>query len=493
MGKRLVHNYPSPKLMEKIGATNQTPAEAIGELVANCFDARYKNDKIEISILFQDSKVYVIDNGKGMTDTVLEKAVCIAEDMSQYIERGEGAKGHFGMGFKTSCATLGNRYEIYTRPVGKDIELYTSFDIAEYGTRPSGAAAWDVFIEDFKPNKRSPLKDMQHGTAFVISELKNKNITVSAVLSYLGDAFKPHLESGDKIVIIDDNNETYYPEPKKYNFIKGTKVEIDESFGPNNKYHITGWMALDSQTHNDGLYGFNIYRKNQLVVTFDKSWFSAHLMTSRLIGEVNMDFLAATFYKQGVQQSEEWNYVRIYMTEYLRQMVSASRHLSQKQNSSKPEEIKKVVKDLHEEYGVPYNEDDYPDTNKGQTQTGSKAPDVTISNAIKTVVKESELQLEEEGIINISYVVKEEAGNMVVPFDYIFFSGDEDDASELQVIVFKDHPLWKKQMNEEVKQILATSDAIYRMLVEKLEYDCSKALKIRNEWLVKRTESLRGR
>ena len=47
MGRRLVHNYPSPKLMEKIGATNQTPAEAIGELVANCFDARYKKELIE--------------------------------------------------------------------------------------------------------------------------------------------------------------------------------------------------------------------------------------------------------------------------------------------------------------------------------------------------------------------------------------------------------------------------------------------------------------
>lgn len=266
MGKRLVHNYPSPKLMEKIGATNQTPAEAIGELVANCFDARYKKELLEISILFQDGKVYVIDNGKGMTDKVLEKAVCIAEDMSQYIERGEGAKGHFGMGFKTSCATLGNRYEIYTRPAGENTELYTSFDIEEYGTRPSGADAWDVIIEDFKPNKRSPLKTMEHGTAFVISGLKNKNITVSAVLNYLGDAFKPHLESGDKIVIIDDNNEAYYPEPKVYHFIKGTKVTIDETFGPNNKYHITGWMALDSQTHNDGLYGSDhkkVYITNQ--------------------------------------------------------------------------------------------------------------------------------------------------------------------------------------------------------------------------------------
>lgn len=40
MSRRIVKNYPSPRLMETIDATNQKPAEAIGELVANCFDLR---------------------------------------------------------------------------------------------------------------------------------------------------------------------------------------------------------------------------------------------------------------------------------------------------------------------------------------------------------------------------------------------------------------------------------------------------------------------
>ena len=45
MGKTVVKNYPSPRLMETIGATNQKPAEAIGELVANSFDARIEAEK----------------------------------------------------------------------------------------------------------------------------------------------------------------------------------------------------------------------------------------------------------------------------------------------------------------------------------------------------------------------------------------------------------------------------------------------------------------
>lgn len=188
MGKRIVKNYPSPRLMETIGATNQKPAEAIGELVANSFDARIGDKKIEIYVDLRNEKIVVIDNGKGMTDSVLEKAVCIAEDMSQHIERGLGAKGHFGMGFKTSCSTLGGYYEIFTRPIDNNKEFHVAFDITDYSRRPSGADAWDVTIEDSEIDSKGPLGDREHGTAFVISQLKDKNIIVSAVLNYLGEA-----------------------------------------------------------------------------------------------------------------------------------------------------------------------------------------------------------------------------------------------------------------------------------------------------------------
>lgn len=490
MGKRLVKNYPSPRLMETIGATNQTAAEAIGELVANCFDARFEGAVLDITIRFEKKQISVVDNGKGMTSEVLEKAVCIAEDMSKYIERGEGAKGHFGMGFKTSCATLGNHYDIYTRP-SNEVEFHTSFDIKEYGNRPSGADAWDVIIEDYKPTKNSPLGNLSHGTAFVISELKNKDILVSAVLDYLGEAFKAHIESGDKITIIDDTGEIYSPIPKHYNFVKGTRVEIDEVFGPGGRYHITGWVAIDSQTHNDGLYGFNIYRNKQLVLQFDKSWFRAHLMTSRIIGAVNMDFLDSTFYKQGIQESEDWKLVKSHMTEYLKPIVSASNYLSQKGNVNKPEEVKKTAKQLRDEYGVSSTEDvDFEETKPSRSGT-KKQP--SINDTIKTVVQEKVLILDGEEEIAITYLEKEDAGNMQIPFDYIFSSRDEGGLEELQVIVFKNHPLWMKKTDEEVKRILATSDAIYRLLVEKLDYDTPKALKIRNEWLIKRTETMKDK
>ena len=489
MGKRIVKNYPSPRLMETIGATNQKPPEAIGELVANCFDARYGEEKLNIIIDMRNEQIMVIDNGKGMTTDVLEKAVCIAEDMSQYIERGDSAKGHFGMGFKTSCATLGKYYEIYTRPVENDDEYYTAFDISDYGQRPSGADAWDVVIEDRKHSDASPLKSAEHGTAFVISKLKDKNITVSAVLSYMGEAFKGHLERGDKITIIDSTGENA-AEPIKYDFIKGTRIEIDETFGPNNKYHITGWVAIDKQTHNNGLYGFNIYRHDQLVEKHDKSWFRAHLMTSRIIGEVNMDFLDATFYKQGIQQSEDWTYVSIHMKEFLKGIVTASYNISRKGNINNPSELKKIVRSLQEDYDVEI-EEEIEDDDASNTDN-KKERKTSINDNIKKVVTEKALYLDEEGEIKITFIEKENSGNVSAPYDYIFADSEDADCSELQVILFNDHPLWTKKVDDEVKKVVATSDAIYRVLVEKLDMDTSKALKIRNEWVSQRINSMRG-
>ena len=487
MGKRVVKNYPSPRLMETIGATNQTPQEAIGELVANCFDARYKEEKLEISIDLRDNRIIVLDNGKGMTSEILEKAVCIAEDMSQHIERGDSAKGHFGMGFKTSCSTLGYYYEIYTRPVGSNIEYHTTFDIKEYSTRPSGSNAWDVIIEDGKPSASSPLKNVSHGTAFVISKLKIKDFPVSAVLEYIGNAFKGHIEQGDIITVIDETD-SYQARPKTYSFLKGTKVKIDEKFGPKGKYHITGWVAIDSQTHNDGFYGFNIYRKGQLVLTHDKTWFRAHLMTSRIIGEVNMDFLDATFYKQGVQHSEDWEYVAIHMKEFLKGVVAASYNLSRKGNINKPSERKAIISELDKDYEIENVGEETPIGCADNGPNEETKPSTSINNTVKSIVTEKSLVLEDGSEIQITFVEKEEDGHDVGPYDYIFDIMQE--PQELQVIVYKNHPLWRKKIDGEVRKIIATSDAIYRALVVDLEEDSRKALKIRNEWVSQRTESM---
>lgn len=491
MAQIRVRNTPSPRLMATIGATNQSTPEAIGELVANSFDARFDNERLDIYIDMRGNSISVIDDGQGMTEAILEKAICIAEDMSKHLTRNKGAKGHFGMGLKTSCATLGRYYEIYTRPVNEDREYHVAFDISEYAKRASGEDAWDVLIDYSRPLVNGPLGTRAHGTAVVISRLREEGTSVSAVLNYLGEAFKGHLKTGDSITILDVTGE-HAASPKKESLIPGTRIDIDTSCGPNGSYHITGWVGLDKQTHNDGNYGFNIYRHEQLVEKWDKSWFRAHLMTSRIIGEVEMNFLDATFYKQGLQQSDVWKIVKAHMTEYLKGVVKASNAVSKQHNISKPSELKKIVSELRDSYEEPKYEYDYKEFGSARAKTRQGDGKPSVHNSVQNVITEHALHLkdgEHAKTINITYLEKTLSGGVKAPFDYIFDpSYEEDEPSELQVILYRDHPLWEKSKTDsEIVKVLATSDAIYRVLVEELNYDTSKALKIRNEWVWART------
>ena len=60
MAQIRVKNTPSPRLMETIGATNQTVPEAIGELVANSFDARYQEEKLHIVVDMRGNKIAIL-------------------------------------------------------------------------------------------------------------------------------------------------------------------------------------------------------------------------------------------------------------------------------------------------------------------------------------------------------------------------------------------------------------------------------------------------
>ena len=104
-------------------------------------------------------------------------------------------------------------------------------------------------------------------------------------------------------------------------------------------------------------------------------------------------------------------------------------------------------------------------------------------------MSEKSLILEDETEIHITFVEKEEDGHDVGPYDYIFDMTQ--DPLELQVLVYKNHPLWRKKIDNEVRKIIATSDAIYRTLVVELNIDSRKALTIRNEWVSQRTESMK--
>ena len=182
-----------------------------------------------------------------------------------------------------------------------------------------------------------------------------------------------------------------------------------------------------------------------------------------------MDFLDATFYKQGVQHSEDWEYVAIHMREFLKGVVAASYDLSRKGNINKPTERKAIISQLDKDYSIEKENTGASEAASENTPVEESKPTTSINNTVKSIVTEKSLLLEDGSEIQITFVEKEEDGHDVGPYDYIFDMMQE--PQELQVLVYKNHPLWRKKIDGEVRRIIATSDAIYRTLVVELDVE----------------------
>ena len=145
---------------------------------------------------------------------------------------------------------------------------------------------------------------------------------VTAITEKLGMAYKPHLEIGDSINV---NSEPVTP--KTFSLVENRRYEIDLDI---NGFRVTGWYGLDTKTHNSGDYGINIYREKQLVEAWNKDFIRAHLMSSRVVGEIDLPFIAANFHKLGFNKTtEEWRLVKKFMSDALRPVVKASGQMAQ--------------------------------------------------------------------------------------------------------------------------------------------------------------------
>jgi len=471
-------NSPSPKLLRKIGATNLILADAIAEIVANSFDAALDGEPTIVEVQVVDQEICVVDNGAGMTEDVLVEAVKLGVDMADVVKKPQGAKGRFGLGMKTACASIGHWWAVYTRPLGARSEFRVVFDLAEWERRPDVPDAWTIEVEELDLPTDSPLGDREHGTAVVVKKLRQRDPLAGAVLSKLGEAFKPHLQQGDSILVNGDP-----ATPHNYDFVANSKVPIDITFGPSDELQITGWVAIDKKTHNDGDYGFNIYRYGQLVQTWCQDWFAAHLMTSRIIGEVNMDFIDATFFKQGLQKVDLWRQASAEMKEFMKPVVKASRALGREGKIHSPVLTQQIVGEMYDGLGLE------PLGGRGPAfggEAGDSQPDDSQPKRElpKLRVDLESLILEDGSELSISLVEKElSTGD--TPFDFLLDTA----GMALLAVLNTNHPLFLKTKDLEQLRVLAIADSVLRFLVDECGMSGRKAAEIRSEWVLKRLQA----
>jgi hypothetical protein len=119
-------NIIGPKILEKLRSSDyKNSVYAIAEIIDNSIDANAKNiDIITVTKSNSIKDIYFIDNGKGMTQSILQKCVIFSESNNP---PGNKNTGLFGMGLPNSSLSQCTKFSVSTL-IG-DVWLKNSVDI----------------------------------------------------------------------------------------------------------------------------------------------------------------------------------------------------------------------------------------------------------------------------------------------------------------------------------------------------------------------------
>ena len=475
---------PDIRLLRDIGAANYTIPQAINELVANSIDARYNDNPLKIEIQIDENQISVIDNGCGMTTRVLGESMRLSAEMDKVTGNKKPRKGMYGLGMKAACASLGQGWLIATRPPDSEQVFSINVDLAAWVAK-SDRAEWKVLIHDEVAAGQEPLGARNHGTAIVVRNLTTRGFSFAgAVVDSLASAYKPHLEAGDEIFV-----NGIKVMPRAYDLVDGRKWEINLDVG---EYTIKGWVGLDKKTHNNGDYGLNIYRENQLVDAHNKDFFRNHLMTSRIIGEIHLNFVNATFHKLGFHRnSEEWKMVEPVLRDFLKPVVKASESMSKNRNDALRKQ--KAVAELDRALGVVQGPSIPLAPAEPEVEGGGSETSGTGSAAAQNLAVDSTLATTSEGVygslqalgigredFSLSYTLVEMDDNQI-PWDYIF----DPECKELQAVINLNSRVYERAEDDQLVAALALAEAVIGFLINERGVSFDVAREIRDQWLAK--------
>ncbi|WP_028890813.1 ATP-binding protein [Tenacibaculum sp. 47A_GOM-205m] len=166
MKKNIINSLPinADRICEAISKIGYNPSSAIMDIIDNSFMAGAKNISIKIYLkegmninnIKNIEKIYVIDDGKGMNDEGITKALELGSD----VEYGNNSLSKYGLGLKSAGFSLGRRIEVVskTTDVGISDKYFLDRDIIK-STGKFGYCIEekDQLVEDF-------LNDYKTGT-----------------------------------------------------------------------------------------------------------------------------------------------------------------------------------------------------------------------------------------------------------------------------------------------------------------------------------------
>lgn len=370
---------PSPRLLEVLGDIPYQPWQCVAELIDNAFDdfladdRRDPADRPTVRVTLPnpnvpegDEIVCVADNGRGMTEEMLENAL-----KAGYSQKARyGSLGLFGMGFNIATARLGHVTEVRTARAGQGAWLVAEIDFRRMQREKS-------FII---PLRQEPKEDPSlHGTEITVRRLRpetrnrlRRSNMASRIRERLGDVYSYMLRSPEDVPGLPGtalagrgfdlyvNGTRVKPQlpciwsPQRSVSYKGQRIpaviEINRQLKPGwvcltcghwhavapdqclecdsealglQERRIVGWVGVQRYLDpND--FGIDLLRNGRKILTSDKSLFDwEHPDTGqvlreypiefgatsggRLVGEVHLDHVPVVYQKNDFQRSSrDW-------------------------------------------------------------------------------------------------------------------------------------------------------------------------------------------
>ncbi len=292
--KTTVDITPDKSLIQKLGLTGYKTEQAISELLDNSIDARIHNkfERIDVILDFDGRAISITDDGTGMNLKDLEKGLTLAKGTK--LEKNK--LGHFGLGLKSACSTLGRVFSILTTTEDSDVEYFAQYDEDEWLN--DNTKTW----KNFEIETRKKIRPW-HGTIIRISAL---NVALYANQTSLfkksfGIRYAAYLKSNQVSLFVNTREcipvEIHIQNDSK----KIIKIELPS------KYYLQGWIGLLEKRSIKGDYGIHLYKNKRLIKAFDKFGIRPHPEVAKIVGELDLDHVPVNFHKTGfIEDSLEY-------------------------------------------------------------------------------------------------------------------------------------------------------------------------------------------
>lgn len=304
----LVDITPHVSLLAKVGQSGHSVAEAVAELVDNAIDARLGDAPIAVDVRYsvREGWIQVSDDGQGMNRSALADALVLGLSTKR-----DEKIGRFGLGLKTACTALGDRFEISTA-----LPEATYEHIAEYDEeRFVSSGEWRLPI-------RRRRKERPHGTTITVQSSRLYASLQQTLAKNLGWTFRHFLLDG--VLRLRVNGLDVHPAGYE---VDQTSVMPFEGLVAGKV--VRGWAGLLTKSSQRGWYGFALVRHRRIIRRHEKLGFQPHPQTARVVGELHLDDFDTNNLKTDfIRETLAWRELEEWVSKTIDPVIAQSRALA---------------------------------------------------------------------------------------------------------------------------------------------------------------------